>query len=113
MENNKICPIHIQNGIDLNAVFVQRQEKQHNIEKQAAQKSDEKKDYAEIQSCVLISSYAKPIYAEVERNELMASILQKIDPIDFHEMFARRKSDELERNAMFTHSCPVKFRTSY
>ena len=102
MENNKICPIHIQNGIDLNAVFVQRQEKQHNIEKQAAQKSDEKKDYAEIQSCVLISSYAKPIYAEVERNELMASILQKIDPIDFHEMFARRKSDELERNAMFT-----------
>lgn len=102
MENNKICPIHIQNGTDLNAVFVQRQEKQHNIEKQAAQKSDEKKDYAEIQSCVLISSYAKPIYAEVERNELMVSILQKIDPIDFHEMFARRKSDELERNAMFT-----------
>ena len=102
MGNNKICPIHIQDGTDLNAVFLQWQKKQRTIEEQPTKRSDKKEDTVEIQSCVSILPYVKPIYAEVEKNELMVSILQKITPIDFHEMFARRKSNASERNARFT-----------
>lgn len=102
MENNKTCPISIPDGTDLNTIFMQCQESQRYLVKTPANNSGKESETVEIKSCLPMLPYSKPIYAEVEKNELMSKILESIQPIDFHEMFARRKSNELERDVRYS-----------
>ena len=101
MENNKTCPISIPDGTDLNEIFMQWQESQRHLVKAPANNSGKESETVEIKACLPVLPYSKPIYAEVEKNEVMSKILEGITPIDFHEMFARRKADELERDVRY------------
>lgn len=84
--------VPIPEGTDLNKVFEQLQQQQ---QQQEHQRSQELVQRAVARSTAQ-QTYKTTIRKKVEENPILVAILEKLEPIDFAEMFADRKANNME-----------------